>query len=94
MHLSFYRKVVAERTVLWTFVEFLTMEQISFARRLYIGGLGHSVSEDELYERFSKFGNVTETEIISRKDEHGNTLKLLKNNFTHFVMAALGCSQK
>ncbi|KAG8128240.1 hypothetical protein E2320_015100 [Naja naja] len=51
--------------------KFLKMEQISFVRRLYIGGLGHSVSEDELYERFSKFGNVTETEIISRKDEHG-----------------------
>uniref|UniRef100_A0A670YY92 Nucleolar protein 8 n=1 Tax=Pseudonaja textilis TaxID=8673 RepID=A0A670YY92_PSETE len=51
------------------------MEQISFVRRLYIGGLGHSVSEDELYERFSKFGNVTETEIISRKDEHGNPTK-------------------
>uniref|UniRef100_A0A8C6V3Y8 Nucleolar protein 8 n=1 Tax=Naja naja TaxID=35670 RepID=A0A8C6V3Y8_NAJNA len=44
-------------------------------KRLYIGGLGHSVSEDELYERFSKFGNVTETEIISRKDEHGNPTK-------------------
>ncbi|XP_013927129.1 PREDICTED: nucleolar protein 8 [Thamnophis sirtalis] len=51
------------------------MEQISLARRLYIGGLGHTVSEDELYERFSKFGNVTETEIISRKDEHGNPTK-------------------
>ncbi|XP_039204151.1 nucleolar protein 8 isoform X2 [Crotalus tigris] len=69
------RKVVAARTIPWTFVEFLNMEQISFVRRLYIGGLGHSVSEDELYERFSKFGNVTETEIISRKDEHGNPTK-------------------
>lgn len=81
--MSFYRKVVAERTVPWTFVEFLDMEQISFVRRLYIGGLGHSISEDELYERFSKFGNVTETEIIIRKDEHGNILKLPKNNFIH-----------
>ncbi|XP_070793110.1 nucleolar protein 8 [Pituophis catenifer annectens] len=51
------------------------MEPISFVRRLYIGGLGHSISEDELYERFSKFGNVTETEIIIRKDEHGNPTK-------------------
>ncbi|KAM3847780.1 nucleolar protein 8 isoform 2-T3 [Vipera latastei] len=67
--------IVAERTIPWTFVEFLNMEQISFVRRLYIGGLGHSVSKDELYERFSKFGNVTETEIISRKDEHGNPTK-------------------
>ncbi|KAM6468173.1 nucleolar protein 8 isoform 1-T1 [Liasis olivaceus] len=51
------------------------MEQISLVRRLYIGGLGHSVCEDELCERFSKFGNVTDTEIISRKDEHGKPIK-------------------
>ncbi|XP_063147928.1 nucleolar protein 8 [Candoia aspera] len=51
------------------------MEQISLVRRLYVGGLGHSISENELCERFSKFGNVTETEIISRKDEHGNPTK-------------------
>uniref|UniRef100_A0A670J3Z4 RRM domain-containing protein n=1 Tax=Podarcis muralis TaxID=64176 RepID=A0A670J3Z4_PODMU len=43
--------------------------------RLYVGGLGHTISETELQERFGKFGNVTETEIVTRKDEKGNPTK-------------------
>ncbi|KAH0630067.1 hypothetical protein JD844_012663 [Phrynosoma platyrhinos] len=47
------------------------MEQNPLVKRLYVGGLGHTVSEAELQERFGKFGNVTETEIVTRKDEEG-----------------------
>lgn len=48
------------------------MEQNPVVKRLYVGGLVHTVSETELQERFGKFGNVTETEIVTRKDEQGN----------------------
>ncbi|XP_062977669.1 nucleolar protein 8-like [Elgaria multicarinata webbii] len=51
------------------------MEQAPVAKRLYVGGLGHTVSEAELQERFGKFGNVEETEIVTRKDEQGNPTK-------------------
>nr|XP_060621900.1 nucleolar protein 8 isoform X1 [Anolis sagrei ordinatus] len=51
------------------------MEQSPNMKRLYVGGLGHTVSEVELQERFGKFGNVTETEILTRKDEQGNPTK-------------------
>ncbi|XP_029455230.1 nucleolar protein 8 [Rhinatrema bivittatum] len=44
-------------------------------KRLYVGGLGHTVSQTELKERFNKFGDVTDVEIISRKDEQGNQTK-------------------
>lgn len=40
-------------------------------KRLYIGGLGHTVSEKDLKDRFGKFGDVSDVEIITRKDEHG-----------------------
>lgn len=45
-------------------------EQVS--KRLYVGGLGHTVSKAELEERFGKFGRVLEAEIITRKDDEGN----------------------
>ncbi|XP_074861741.1 nucleolar protein 8 isoform X2 [Carettochelys insculpta] len=51
------------------------MEKIKVLKRLYVGGLGHTVSEAELQERFSKFGNVTDAEIVTRKDEQGNPSK-------------------
>ncbi|XP_051763924.1 nucleolar protein 8 isoform X8 [Ctenopharyngodon idella] len=44
-------------------------------KRLYIGGLGHTVSEKDLKDRFGKFGDVSDVEIITRKDEHGSPLK-------------------
>ncbi len=40
-------------------------------KRLYIGGLGHTVSEKDLKDRFGKFGDVSDVEIITRKDENG-----------------------
>ncbi|XP_053577153.1 nucleolar protein 8 [Bombina bombina] len=44
-------------------------------RRLYVGGIGPTVTETELKERFGKFGNVDGVDLISRKDEQGNPVK-------------------
>ncbi|XP_030138866.4 nucleolar protein 8 isoform X2 [Taeniopygia guttata] len=49
------------------------MEKVS--KRLYVGGLGHTISKAELEEKFGKFGRVLETEIITRKDDQGNPTK-------------------
>uniref|UniRef100_A0A8B9VHB0 Nucleolar protein 8 n=1 Tax=Anas zonorhyncha TaxID=75864 RepID=A0A8B9VHB0_9AVES len=45
------------------------------SKRLYVGGLGHTVSKAELQERFGKFGRVSDVEIITRKDDQGNPTK-------------------
>lgn len=57
------------------------MEQTPGVKRLYVGGLGHTITEAELQERFGKFGNVTDTEIITRKDEQGNSFLKDRNIF-------------
>ncbi|XP_073500425.1 nucleolar protein 8 [Phyllobates terribilis] len=44
-------------------------------RRLYVGGLGPSVTDAELSERFGRFGKVDEVEIICRKDDQGNPVR-------------------
>lgn len=49
------------------------MEKKKVSKRLYVGGLGHTVSKAELQERFGKFGRVLDVEIITRKDEQGNS---------------------
>ncbi|NXA27444.1 NOL8 protein, partial [Ibidorhyncha struthersii] len=52
------------------------MEKKQISKRLYVGGLGHTVSKAELQERFGKFGRVLDAEIISRKDDQaGNPMK-------------------
>ncbi|NXQ53495.1 NOL8 protein, partial [Anthoscopus minutus] len=51
------------------------MEKEQDSKRLYVGGLGHTVSKAELEERFGKFGRILETEIITRKDDQGNPMK-------------------
>ncbi|NWX49170.1 NOL8 protein, partial [Steatornis caripensis] len=51
------------------------MEKKQVSKRLYIGGLGHTVSKAELQERFGKFGHVLDAEIITRKDDQGNPMK-------------------
>ncbi|XP_069062776.1 nucleolar protein 8 [Pleurodeles waltl] len=51
------------------------MEKNKSVKRLYVGGLGHTISQAELEERFSKFGDVTDVEIVARKDEQGNPSK-------------------
>uniref|UniRef100_A0A8B9R2W9 Nucleolar protein 8 n=1 Tax=Astyanax mexicanus TaxID=7994 RepID=A0A8B9R2W9_ASTMX len=44
-------------------------------KRLYVGGLSHTISEKDLRDRFGKFGEVSDVEIITRKDENGSPLK-------------------
>ncbi|KAG5835861.1 hypothetical protein ANANG_G00248500 [Anguilla anguilla] len=44
-------------------------------KRLYIGGLGHAISQKDLKDRFGKFGDVSDVEIITRKDETGIPVK-------------------
>ncbi|NXR92636.1 NOL8 protein, partial [Hypocryptadius cinnamomeus] len=51
------------------------MEKEQVSKRLYVGGLGHTVSKAELEERFGRFGRVLEAEIITRKDDQGNPTK-------------------
>ncbi|KAJ7316776.1 hypothetical protein JRQ81_002938 [Phrynocephalus forsythii] len=51
------------------------MEQTAVVKRLYVGGLGHTISEEELQERFGKFGKVSGIEIVTRKDEEGKPTK-------------------
>ncbi|XP_051483723.1 nucleolar protein 8 isoform X2 [Apus apus] len=51
------------------------MEQERVSKRLYVGGLGHAVTKAELQERFGKFGEVLDAEIITRKDDQGNPVK-------------------
>ncbi|XP_061864283.1 nucleolar protein 8 [Colius striatus] len=51
------------------------MEKKQVSKRLYVGGLSHTVSEAELQERFGEFGRVLDTEIITRKDDQGNPTK-------------------
>ncbi|NXK13746.1 NOL8 protein, partial [Herpetotheres cachinnans] len=51
------------------------MEKKQVPKRLYVGGLGHTVSKAELQERFGKFGRVLDAEIITRKDDQGNPMK-------------------
>ncbi|NXF50930.1 NOL8 protein, partial [Oceanites oceanicus] len=51
------------------------MEKKQVSKRLYVGGLGHTVSKAELQERFGKFGHVLDAEIITRKNDQGNPVK-------------------
>uniref|UniRef100_G1PRS8 Nucleolar protein 8 n=1 Tax=Myotis lucifugus TaxID=59463 RepID=G1PRS8_MYOLU len=44
--------------------------------RLFVGGLGQSVSEADLQSQFSRFGDVSDVEIITRKDDQGNPQKV------------------
>lgn len=41
------------------------------AKRLYIGGLSHTISQKDLKDRFGKFGDVQDVELLTRKDEDG-----------------------
>lgn len=45
-------------------------------KRLFVGGLGQSVSEVDLQNQFSRFGDVSDVEIITRKDDQGNPQKV------------------
>nr|XP_033481693.1 nucleolar protein 8 [Epinephelus lanceolatus] len=40
-------------------------------RRLYIGGLSHTVTQKDLKDRFGKFGDVEDVEVRTRRDDEG-----------------------
>ncbi|XP_066528630.1 nucleolar protein 8 [Hoplias malabaricus] len=44
-------------------------------KRLYVGGLSHTISEKDIRDRFGKFGEVSDVEIKTRTDELGSPLK-------------------
>lgn len=45
-------------------------------KRLFVGGLGQNVSEVDLQNQFSRFGEVSDVEIITRKDDQGKFIVL------------------
>ncbi|XP_034366345.1 nucleolar protein 8 isoform X3 [Arvicanthis niloticus] len=45
-------------------------------KRLFVGGLGQGISETDLQSQFSRFGEVSDVEIITRKDDQGNSQKV------------------
>ncbi|XP_048403584.1 nucleolar protein 8 [Stegostoma tigrinum] len=51
------------------------METTKNVKRLFVGGLHHTVSENEIKERFSTFGAVTDVDLVFRKDNEGNPVK-------------------
>uniref|UniRef100_A0A8C9KBT1 Nucleolar protein 8 n=1 Tax=Panthera tigris altaica TaxID=74533 RepID=A0A8C9KBT1_PANTA len=44
-------------------------------KRLFVGGLGQNISRADLQNQFSRFGEVSDVEIITRKDDKGNPQK-------------------
>ncbi|KAJ7994441.1 hypothetical protein DPEC_G00249300 [Dallia pectoralis] len=40
-------------------------------KRLYIGGLTHTITQKDLKDRFGKFGNVHDVELRTRRDDEG-----------------------
>uniref|UniRef100_A0A2R8Z7E0 Nucleolar protein 8 n=1 Tax=Pan paniscus TaxID=9597 RepID=A0A2R8Z7E0_PANPA len=45
-------------------------------KRLYVGGLSQDISVADLQNQFSRFGEVSDVEIITRKDDQGNPQKV------------------
>nr|XP_025840179.1 nucleolar protein 8 [Vulpes vulpes] len=45
-------------------------------KRLFVGGLGRDVTSADLRDRFSRFGDVSEVEMITRRDDQGNPQKV------------------
>ncbi|XP_034885149.1 nucleolar protein 8 isoform X4 [Mirounga leonina] len=45
-------------------------------KRLFVGGLGQNISKADLQNQFSRFGEVSDVELITRKDDQGNPQKV------------------
>lgn len=45
-------------------------------KRLFVGGLGQGISETDLQNQFSRFGEVSNVEIITRKDDQGKSITI------------------
>lgn len=53
------------------------MQEVKDVKRLYIGGLSHTISQKDIKDRFGKFGEVSDVEIVTRQDLTGKTNSLL-----------------
>ncbi|XP_028905738.1 nucleolar protein 8 isoform X2 [Ornithorhynchus anatinus] len=51
------------------------METEKATKRLYVGGLSQTISQADLQHQFSRFGDVSDVEMITRKDDQGNPTK-------------------
>ncbi|XP_048879074.1 nucleolar protein 8 [Brienomyrus brachyistius] len=51
------------------------MQEAKDVKRLYIGGLSHTISQKDIKDRFGKFGEVSDVEIVTREDLTGVPLK-------------------
>lgn len=66
-------------------------------RRLYIGGLSHSVTQKDLKDRFGKFGDVEDVELRTRRDDEGEESNthcdshVDNNNSVSFLILFLCC---
>ncbi|KFO20772.1 Isoleucyl-tRNA synthetase, cytoplasmic [Fukomys damarensis] len=45
-------------------------------KRLFVGGLSQAISKTDLQNQFGRFGEVSDVEIITRKDDQGNAQKV------------------
>uniref|UniRef100_A0A3B3QUZ8 Nucleolar protein 8 n=1 Tax=Paramormyrops kingsleyae TaxID=1676925 RepID=A0A3B3QUZ8_9TELE len=50
------------------------MQDVKDVKRLYIGGLSHTISQKDIKDRFGKFGEVSDVEILTRQDLTGMTV--------------------
>jgi len=41
------------------------------SQRLYVGGLFHGITEDDIIERFNKFGSIGNVSIKMKQDGNG-----------------------
>ncbi|XP_071017926.1 nucleolar protein 8 isoform X2 [Oncorhynchus clarkii lewisi] len=46
-------------------------EELVIMKRLYIGGLSHTITQKDLKDRFGKFGDVQDVELRTRRDDEG-----------------------
>lgn len=44
-------------------------------KRLFVGNLSSTVKQDELREKFERFGHVENVEVHTKRDECGNPFK-------------------
>lgn len=59
-------------------------------RRLYVGGLSHSITQKDLKDRFGKFGEVEDVEVRTRRDDEGEESKKHCNTLTSMLVKMTG----
>ncbi|XP_052330230.1 nucleolar protein 8 isoform X3 [Oncorhynchus keta] len=52
-------------------VKICQSEELVIMKRLYIGGLSHTITQKDLKDRFGKFGFVQDVELRTRRDDEG-----------------------